>query len=822
MSDPVPNADHAAEAPRRGRLRQWASGGWNWAAASRARMALAGAAGLVALSGVLAVWSFVARLAVESLKPATIEMALAALDAGDYDHAAAIISDMQSQAATPELVGGAMFVLGAVKARDADAETSGERRTAMSQIAARYLEQAHQHGVPAGRAAEAARLLGKCLVHGGDPEAAIPRLEEALALGAEPAVEIHSLLVRALLAASAPDLEAALAHNDFVVGDPALAGDARDEAWLQRAETLLRLGRTDDSLAALAQVTGGGAREGRRTLLMGRLEMVAAEALAGDSLDRPAKLDAAIQHLAAAQKEDAENGSLARQAIFWTARCYELRGDRDAALGQYKQLSNLYGDTDEGLAAALAEADEARLNGEATKALAGYRAVLQAVGNPLTYNNSLMPLDELRARLRRGYDQFVGDGLFPQSLAMLDLIAPVIGRVECMELRAKAHQAWGAAARAQAAGAGRKEAEQQRRNSRFHLRAAGLAYEDLARMRYATRYFTRDLWSAADCYFQGQSYTSAARLFADFLHEEARQWNDVALVRLGQSRLALGEFDAAIAALEECIELFPANPVTHQARLEAARAYQQLGNAAGDAQTRTAKFDEAERLLRENLGAVALTPESPEWRDSLFALGQLLFERERYVEAVDALREAVERYPGDEATLLAKYLVARAYHRDAEVLAAILRAPNSDNEALINRSRRQIGDDLEAAHAMYVDVQRTITLGGHGEDDPLSRMLLRNCYMMQGSVLMELRRYEEARQAYANVITLYQNDPVVLESFVQVANCWRRLDEPAMARGNLERAKVVLGKLPAEADFLASTNFDRQQWKLLLDEMSRW
>jgi hypothetical protein len=94
--------------------------------------------------------------------------------------------------------------------------------------------------------------------------------------------------------------------------------------------------------------------------------------------------------------------------------------------------------------------------------------------------------------------------------------------------------------------------------------------------------------------------------------------------------------------------------------------------------------------------------------------------------------------------------------------------------------------------------------------------------MMQGSVLLELRRFDEARQAYQNVITLYQNDPVVLESFIQVANCWRRLNQPALARANLERAKVVLSKLPENANFLASTNFNRQQWVLLLDEMSKW
>jgi tetratricopeptide (TPR) repeat protein len=200
----------------------------------------------------------------------------------------------------------------------------------------------------------------------------------------------------------------------------------------------------------------------------------------------------------------------------------------------------------------------------------------------------------------------------------------------------------------------------------------------------------------------------------------------------------------------------------------------------------------------------------------------LFYERQQYDAALEALLEAVDRWPDDPATLLAKYTAARAYHSGAESLASQLRDPQSENEAAINRSRRQISDYLERAHAVYLDVQKQITLAGDADQDPFARMLLRNCYMMQGSVLMELRRFDEARQAYQNVITLYQNDPVVLESFVQVANCFRRLNQPSMARGNLERAKVVLDKLPQDADFLASTNFNRQQWKLLLDDMAKW
>jgi hypothetical protein len=33
---------------------------------------------------------------------------------------------------------------------------------------------------------------------------------------------------------------------------------------------------------------------------------------------------------------------------------------------------------------------------------------------------------------------------------------------------------------------------------------------------------------------------------------------------------------------------------------------------------------------------------------------------------------------------------------------------------------------------------------------------------------------------------------------------------------------MVLERLPKDADFLTSTNFNRQQWELLLSQMSKW
>ncbi len=783
----------------------------HWAAGSRRNMAVSAVTGLSALAVIFAVWSYAAHLAVESLQPPSIDMALAALDAGKFEEARSLVGDMQSHVATPQLIGGAIFVLGAVKAYEADQETSPERRSAIYQIAARYLRQAYAQGIPAGRQAQAAYLTGKSLVLGRQGEAGLPLLEQALVATPDNAAEIHALIVMALLSTPGADLNKALAHNEQVIADESVRGIVRDEALLLRAETLMRLDRVTDAEAALAQITRDGPFEDRRLLLSGRLHLAAAELLPVDSADRLPHLKSANKQFAAAQRWDADSGRVLRQALYWSARCFELLDDHAAALAQYSRLSNLYGDTDEGLAAALVLADNARRNGETARAVAGYRAVIAALGNPQTYDNPLASLSKIRDVLRDAYAQFLGEGQYGAALAILDFCDPVMGRAECMELRAQTHQKWGAQRRDQAVAEGGDEGEKLAKEGRFHLRAAGRAYEDLARIRFATLYFTNDLWWAGDCYFQGQSYSNAARVFKEFLFHEARKLNDLALVRIGQSRLALRDYAGAVGALEECIELYPERPLTHQARLEAARAYRQLN-----------KFDEAERLLRVNLAAKALTPQSWEWRDSQFELGLLMYDAQRYAEAIALLEEAVERYPNHESATLSKYTVARAYHSSAELLAERLRAPAAENEVQTSRNRKQIAEDLENAYATYVEVQEQIALAGKAESDPQLRSLLRNCYMMQGSVLIELKRFEEARQAYQNIITLYQNDPVVLESFVQVANCWRRLDQPEMARGNLERAKVVLSKLPPDADFLASTNFNRQEWQVLLDQMSRW
>ena len=100
---------------------------------------------------------------------------------------------------------------------------------------------------------------------------------------------------------------------------------------------------------------------------------------------------------------------------------------------------------------------------------------------------------------------------------------------------------------------------------------------------------------------------------------------------------------------------------------------------------------------------------------------------------------------------------------------------------------------------------------------PLEKAILRNSYFALGHAQFDLGRFEDAIQTYSAASNRYQHDPEVLEAFVQMANCHRRLNRPLEARGTLQQAKVVLDRLPAAAPFATATNFTRREWTDLLD-----
>ncbi len=301
----------------------------------------------------------------------------------------------------------------------------------------------------------------------------------------------------------------------------------------------------------------------------------------------------------------------------------------------------------------------------------------------------------------------------------------------------------------------------------------------MAQSRFATKFYTSDLWRSAEDFFRGQSFSHAVKTLKEYLRYEPELRNAQALLRLGQAQLALGQVPQSIAALGECIEFHPLDTSTFQARIDCAKALRYQGNV-----------DQAEELLRDNIVGSSLKPTSPEWKDSLFELGFLLHEKGEFKEAIGTLEEAVERYPEDAHRLAAQYVIGESYRRWSQEPLDEARKAHATSEH--DKSLKIATQRLNAALRQFEYVQRTITLKSHDiHSDPLIGTMLRNCYMFEGAVLFDLGRYKEAIEAYSNVSSLYPDEPFVLETFVEIANCWRRLDRHDNVHGAVHQCRSL-------------------------------
>jgi tetratricopeptide (TPR) repeat protein len=801
-------------APRLKRLRAWAAVHW-------IRSAFVAGAIVASIAASVAAWTYLARLALQSGQ-VPLATALEALDQGRYEEARSLVSRMLTSGHLPRgEFGGAMFVLGAVKTNDAELSPTASGRRVDYLVAARYLTESRDYGLPEDREKTGLFLLGKSLLESNQFDEGILVLEELLAakLSAdEPlAWETLRLLAETCLWMPTPNYNKALSQSEALLKDAGMTADRRVEVLLQRAECLARLGRFEEARQAIAAIPS--AADSQTHLLLARAQLVF------DELESRLESTPAQEHSAVA----AEFGSALTEAMQWLqeagatgrdkaiaaragylrGRGLSLQGDLDGALREFSQSRQMYGERAEGVASALCEAELLRRRGDDPAALLGYRRVLESLPDPPSYRSVVLPLARIRKGALEALADFVDRRRFDEALALLSHFSQLFEPDEQLEFRGETLKQWGELLLTQVSEPA-WEASETRTAGLRRLREAGVAYEQLAELRFATSSYTDELWTAAEQYFRGHSYTRAIRLLNKYIHFEPERRNAQALLRLGQSYLALGKLQPGIDAFEECIEFHPRDGSTYQARIDCAKAYWHRG-----------EMDAAERLLRDNIEGSELKPSSREWKDSKFELGMLLYENGQYERAIDHLEQAIERYPQDPQKLLAQYVLGESYRGWAEEMLERARTAKTATER--ERNDQVAKERLHTALGQFVDVQRAITLNAqdaHG--DPLMAAMRRNCYMLAGAVLFDLGRHNDAINMYSNVSSLLPNDPFVLETFVQIANCWRRLGRGDNARGAIQQAQIALDRLPPDADFSTSTPLNREEWRLLLGSMSRW
>jgi tetratricopeptide (TPR) repeat protein len=817
-SQPEPIDDAPASIPLFSRL----MGVVRWGVTHWKRTLAIASAFPIALVMLTLSWTYTANLAIDAERE-KLDQALASLDAGDYEQARSLVRHVLNSGVLPRSDHGTpLFVLGAVKTYDAGNDLVSDRRRTEYLVASRYLSESRSFGFAPGREKQGLLLLGKSLVESYQTEPGIGVLNEALAI--EPQsddplnVAIHRVLADAHALSLPPNLDLALQHVTAVLDNSELTTEQRVAALLLKATILSQLSRYDDSIQTVLSVPADAAKQPRVLVTHGQLLLEAVEAARlllpvqqhgalPDEL-KP-RVAAAAELISAAQTADRQATEVTRHALYLLGRCAELQGDRQQASQLFSRTYQQYGTTPEGLAAMLAEADLLRRGDDYAAALILYRRILESEIDSASYRSDVLSLTSLREQIQVAVADYVAKGMFNNAITMIDRFPPLFSRSEQLELRGVTLRRWGDWQLEQTAD--EKERGAKLRNAGLKkLRDAGAAFAALSTLRFATSRYPEDVWNSADCFYRGHSYSNAARLLDAYLKAEPEAQNAQALMRLGQANLVLGRVDESIAAFEECIELYARDNATYQARIDCAKAYWYRGDP-----------EKAVKLLRVNLSESTLKPTSPEWKDSLFALGLLQFEQGLFEEAISTLEEAVERYPDDSQSLQAQYMIGETYRRWAQDPLDRMLEARTKSEKLKNQ--QLVEDRLRNALERFKAVQRTITLKVHGvKDDAVHGAMLRNCYMLEGAVLFDLGRYDDAIKAYSNVSSLYPNEPFVLETFVQIAHCWQRLDRAEKARGAIEQAQQVLERLPTDSNFVATTAFNRDEWRSMLTNMSQW
>ena len=779
----------------------------DWVRAHQIKAAILGSIVISLFGGLLFTWAVMHAKSLQARREAayTPADAFAALDEGDLPKALQIAECVtKSGNTTTDDAGGPAYIYGIAALRRADTPLESHRRHAYK-VAAHWFHDAFKLGFDHAHVPDGLRFYGKCLYFSARYTEAMPVLRDALTHDPPDAGELSYYLAESALLQPRPELPTALEAAEKAVADKQLPAALLLPAKLLVIEALLRLDRLPDAAARLAALAEGERETAEALVMEARLDLRNAEQAGSGDAQRPA-YEKIVAKLREAQRLDNLAGLPSVRAFYLMGICLRRLDSVDEAREALHQAYRRAVDSPEGVAARMESGELAQKADDGEDAIRLFKEVLQEVGDLKSFGSRWLPQVELQRRFVASYQAFIADKQYEAAARLAESLIRIIDEDQAVQLAAEAYSAWGRSeAPADAGGATYERALTD--EARAHFREAGRLYERLAQLRFARREYPEELWTAARFHMLGRDFDAAGRMYRKYLDAQSRVHHAQALVGLAEVEALKGRRDKSFALLRECIELYPRDPAVFRARLATADLYVELN-----------QWVEAEKALTENLEAESLTPVSEEWRRSLFALARLLYDLGRYEEAAPRLDEAVERYPDDVDAPEARYRAAEAHRRSAQRIES--EAPADALPAERTKFARQAAAEYESALAGF---DRTIEYArkpdARGLDETSRVSMLRNAVFGRGGVLYALSRYPEAVQAYQNAVSSFPQSPAVIDAYLQIADCYRRLGKPAEMRGTLEQAKLMLDRLPPDADFGDVSNYTRDQWTRMLEQL---
>lgn len=355
---------------------------------------------------------------------------------------------------------------------------------------------------------------------------------------------------------------------------------------------------------------------------------------------------------------------------------------------------------------------------------------------------------------------------------------------------------------------------------KYFLEAAE-QYQRLAKLKAADEQAsTTATWRAADALDEAGELERRAEVFEAFIQQHLRQQppNDKvpeALLRLGQTYQAMGEYEKAIDSYQRNLVDFPRTYWAVQSLVPLAECFtdtRQLGKAE---KTLLRILD---RQLGDNLALIE--PAAQEYRDALFRLGDLYNRNGDYEKAIARYEEVIERYSDDPRTDQATFLLANAYRRSA----IRMREDWKDPKNLAHKDELKVAHQkrLKRAEELFSQVIGRYQARSKDSLSDLDRLYEKLSYFYRADTIYDrtyvddmadFRPYVESMQRYDEAAWLYQQDPMALSAHVQIINCNVRMGKMEEARKALQRAGWALRNIPDDNFDPSSPGSGRKFWE---------
>lgn len=756
----------------------------------------------------------------EELWKLAIELIDQVDDVGARDQARLIATRLEEQGyRQPGFAGGLEFVAGIVAFRDAQ-ESESLGSGPLYRRAAALLLEAERQSLVTERRPEWSYALGLSLAHSGRPTRAVGYLRESIKTyppGRGQAVVAWAAI--ALDLRQADQLNACLPWLSQVVENRQLDASELDRALLLKARVHLQLDQPDLADAALEGLSEHAARSQAAVI-------VHAQALMARRSYRQA-----IEMLKPLSDKGGLDQSHVREALYLMGVCAESLHETDLAISCYRRTSRTFPQSDEALAAELRSAELLRRSERTEEALNAYGEALGRVAQSAEFYNHWLTADQFREQVEAAWNAWIARQEFHEAIALARMMRPLFDETVAARAEAVANEEWVLSLQREYDAATVSVRESLAAELRHRWGASGAAFARLAETLDEKN--ADALWTSADHFRRGNDLQNSLVQITHFLNGPATSRTPIALIMRGEILMDLDRLDEALVHFQEVLAKHPKNEAAFEARYVIGRCYFEQN-----------RMEEAEKAWRDVLQSRIITPQAAEWRASLLALGRLLYHTadlarhryegqaaagdttanpallnaayDRWEESIARLEEFLKRYPQDPDAIEARYLLAKSLQQSASRSTYELTRAETDNARdQLHRERRR---HLTAAIAELRTLQTELGLLHEADRlEPLGRQLLQNCYFEIAHTYYALEDYERAIHTYQVAANRFPQTASVLLAYVQMTNCYDRLDQPGNARSMLEQASVILEGMPDDVFTSGMTNLSKDDWKTWLE-----